>query len=130
MSILGIDIDGFCIWCYSRLYNQWFHICILSIYAQETTFPVHWSASRVSNLIIQPWILNVVFLLNNFMGPTFFLESTIFIKALCDSRRLIQNLYLSLWKLIILSCFMQLRLLTEATVAKFCFRSSEDNCPN
>ena len=31
------------------------HIRILSIYAKETTFSVHWSASRVSNLILQPW---------------------------------------------------------------------------
>ena len=34
---------------------MWRHMRILSIYAKETTFSFHWSASRVNNLIIQPW---------------------------------------------------------------------------
>ena len=32
------------------------HIRILSIYVKEAIFSVHWSASRVTNLIIQPWL--------------------------------------------------------------------------
>ena len=51
---------------YSRLYNKiayprcapmYGKCCLLSIERRrwETTFPVHWSVSRVSNLIVQPW---------------------------------------------------------------------------
>ena len=51
------QIDRILIWRHSRLYNQWRHMQILSIYAKERKFSVHWSASRVSNLIIQPYSL-------------------------------------------------------------------------
>ena len=39
----------------SIIFNQWCHIRILSIYAEETTFFVPWSASRVTNLCKDPW---------------------------------------------------------------------------
>ena len=39
----------------SIIFNQLRHIRIMSIYAEETTFSVHWSASRVTNLCKDPW---------------------------------------------------------------------------
>ena len=47
-------IDRIRIGCHSRLDKQWRPMRILSIYATNTTFSVHWSASRLTNFIIQP----------------------------------------------------------------------------
>ena len=51
-----LRIDRICIWRHSSIYNQWRHKRILSIYDKVTAFSVHWSASRVSKLIMQPWV--------------------------------------------------------------------------